>query len=294
MTTAQKPSSVQLRPVKKEDLTEIGRIVFSAFQSISSRHAFPLDFPTPEAAAQFAQLFGNHPQIWGVAAEENGRIIGSNFLTERNIIRGVGPITVDPGYQSKGIGRRLMQAVLERGKDARGIRLVQDAFNTASMFLYTSLGFQIREPLYLIKGKPEGAPAINTEVRPLTVKDVDACATLCRRAHGFDRSGELRDAIQWFGSLGAWRHGQLVAYASAPTLWPLNHGVAETEDDLKTLLVHAGRLNKEPIMMLVPLRQTDFFRWCLGAGMRAVKPMTLMTIGDYQDARTPYYPSVEY
>ena len=37
-----------------------------------------------------------HPSIWGVVAEIGGRIVGSNFLDERDPIRGVGPITVDP------------------------------------------------------------------------------------------------------------------------------------------------------------------------------------------------------
>ena len=40
-----------------------------------------------------------------------------------------------------------MQAVMEDGKNAAGIRLVQDAFNTVSLPLYASLGFEVVEPL---------------------------------------------------------------------------------------------------------------------------------------------------
>ena len=43
----------------------------------------------------------------------------------------------------------LMEAVIERGKSAAGIRLGQDAFNTASLSLYSSLGFDVKEPLCL-------------------------------------------------------------------------------------------------------------------------------------------------
>ena len=37
-----------------------------------------------------------HPGFFGIVAEHDGRIVGSNFLDERSMIAGVGPITVDP------------------------------------------------------------------------------------------------------------------------------------------------------------------------------------------------------
>ena len=52
-----------------------------------------------------------------MVAEIDGRIVGSNFLDERSPIRGVGPITVAPEGQNSGVGRKLMQAVLERGEE---------------------------------------------------------------------------------------------------------------------------------------------------------------------------------
>ena len=36
------------------------------------------------------------------------------------------------------------------------------------------------------------------------------------------------------------RDGRLTAYASALHFWPLNHAVAETEDDMQALLMGAG------------------------------------------------------
>ena len=85
-----------------------------------------------------------HPAVWGVVAEADGKIVGSNFLDERDPIRGVGPITIDPKAQNAGVGRRLMEAVIERGKDAPGIRLLQDGFHMRSLSLYTSLGFDVK------------------------------------------------------------------------------------------------------------------------------------------------------
>ena len=56
--------------------------------------------------------------------------------------------------QGGGVGRRLMEAVLERANGAAGIRLLQDAFNMRSLALYASLGFEVREPVLVMTGRP--------------------------------------------------------------------------------------------------------------------------------------------
>jgi predicted N-acetyltransferase YhbS len=287
---------IKIRTFTPEDLPAIGRIVFSAFKSIAERHNFPLDFPTPEAAQGLTRVFGNHPKIYGVVAESGGVVVGSNFLDQRDAIAAVGPITVEPQAQCAGVGRRLMQAVIERGRSsgARGIRLVQDAFNTASLSLYASLGFDAREPLALMTGKTRQKLGAGAEVRPLREADLAECAELCRRVHGFDRVNELRDAMAMFGALVLVRKGRVVAYASAPNFWPLNHGVGETEEDLRELLAGASAAGDAPLMLLVPTRRADFFRWCLAQGLRVIKPMTLMSMGDYREPTGAFYPSVGY
>jgi predicted N-acetyltransferase YhbS len=291
------PNDITIRHVTPGDAPDIARIVFDAFGSIARRHNFPLDFATPEMAAGMTQMMVNHPKVFGVVAERDGRIVGSNFLDQRDAIPGVGPITVDPNHQSGGVGRRLMQAVLEQGRGGSGIRLVQDAFNTTSMSLYTSLGFDPKEPLALMRGKPRERFSKNSgEVRPVTASDIDQCAALCKRVHGFDRANELRDATQMLGSMLLQRDGRIVAYASAPTLWFANHGVAETEADMRDLLLGAGdrTSNEHPLMLLVPIRQASLFRWLLSQGLRVVKPMTLMSMGEYRDPHGCFYPSVAY
>ncbi|HEY2589693.1 MAG TPA: GNAT family N-acetyltransferase, partial [Tepidisphaeraceae bacterium] len=243
--------TIAVRPATPADAEACGRIVYDAFVSIADAHNFPHDFPSVEHTTRLARMMTGHPAIFGVVAESDGRIIGCNFLDERDAIRGVGPMTVDPAFHGQGIGRRLMQAVIDRGRDAAGIRLVQDAFNTVSMSLYTSLGFDAREPLALMKGKPTGQASGRGEARAIRDEHVADCADLCRRVHGFDRGNELRDAVKFFGPMLLARGGRIVAYASAPTFWPLNHGVAETEEDLFDLLLAAGAANDEPVAMLV-------------------------------------------
>lgn len=284
--------SMQIRRALPPDAEACGRIIYDAFQGIAGSHGFPPDFPSTEAAIGLARAQIDDPSVFGVVAELDGRVIGSNFLMEGDAIRGVGPITVDPKTQGAGVGRRLMQAVLERSNGAKGVRLLQDAFNMRSIALYSSLGFAVREPVIVMTGRPEGNPPAGTTVRPMNEQDIDACDALCRKVHGISRRGELVNAVRSLTPLVAEHNGHITAYMTVPSFWIANHGVADSEEDMQALIVEAASIG--PVSFLMPTRQTSLFNWCLGQGMRAVKPMTLMTMGDYRQPDRPYVPSVFY
>lgn len=285
---------IKIRAATSADVADCGRIIYEAFKDIAERHQFRPDFPSVEVATEFVQSLVENPQVFGVVAEEDARIVGSNFLWEFDPVRAVGPITIDPGYQGHGIGRRLMQAVIERGLGAVGIRLLQDTFNTTSLSLYASLGFDVKEPVVIIEGKMGGALPAGVEVRPIEDEDLEACAELCRRVHGFERINELKSTPTMFTPMVALREGRVVAYASALTFWAINHAVAESEEDMRALLLGAGAQSEEPLSFLLPTRQANLFRWCLSNGMRVIKPMTLMAMGQYREPRGCYLTSVGY
>jgi hypothetical protein len=88
--------------------------------------------------------------------------------------------------------------------------------------------------------------------------------------------------------------GHVKAYALALHMWSRSHAVADTEEDMKALLLGAAAMNSEPLSFLLPVRQARFFRWCLSEGFRAVMPAMLMTMGKYQDPDGCYFPSVLY
>jgi predicted N-acetyltransferase YhbS len=292
-TTTAGAARVTLREARPGDVEACAQICFDAFADIHDHHRFPRDFPVPEAATAMIEAWTSNPRVWGVVAEADERIVGSNFLDERDPIRAVGPITIAPGGQNSGVGRRLMEAVIERGESAPGIRLLQDAFHMRSLALYSSLGFDVTASCVVMSGKPHGAPAHGVDVRPLTEGDLEECEALSKHVHGFERTGALRDAIQGLNPVVARRDGRIVAYASTPTFWPMAHGVALGEEDMQALLLGAAAQVDEPVSMLVPI-QSDLFRWCLGQGLRCVKPMNLMALGEYQEPRGPWFPSVLY
>jgi GNAT superfamily N-acetyltransferase len=109
--------NLALRRGSHNDAEACGHIIYDAFKALADNHKFPPDFPSAEIATGRVSTLLSHPGIYGVVAELNGRIVGSNFLDERSSISGIGPISVDPTMQERGIGRRLMQDVLDRAAE---------------------------------------------------------------------------------------------------------------------------------------------------------------------------------
>ena len=107
---------ISLRQPHPQEAGALDQIAFDSFRAISDKHAVPLEFPTVEAATGLIGMGIAHPAFWGVVAECDGLPVGSNFLDERDAIRGVGPVTVVPPQQGRGIGRLLMKAVLDPGR----------------------------------------------------------------------------------------------------------------------------------------------------------------------------------
>jgi predicted N-acetyltransferase YhbS len=282
-----------IRPARLADAPACGRICFEAFKDVAERAGLAPDFPSPEHAIGIARSLIESPSVYAVVAERDGGVVGSNFLDERDPIRGLGPISVDPEAQGRGAGRRLMEAVLERGRNCPGVRLLQDAHNPVSLSLYGSLGLDVREPVALVSGRPSSAPSGAVEVRKLRDFDLERCAELCRAVHGFDRLGALRDARP-YGSLVAVRDGRVTGYASSLTVWPVGHGVAESEADMRALVLGAAARENGPLSFLAPTRSGDLFRWALKEGFRTVKAMNLMATGAYEEPRGEWFPSVLY
>ena len=165
-----------------------------------------------------------------------------------------------------------------------------------SLALYASLGFEVKEPTVVMTGTSSSGPTAGIEVRPLAEADLDECERLCLSVHGFERTNELRDAIQVpvLSPFVAVRDGRITAYATTLTFFPAAHGVAETEKDMCALIAGALAGGEEPASFLLPTRQAGLFRWCLSAGLRPAKPMTYMSLGEYREPDGCWIPSVLY
>lgn len=284
---------ITLRLATPADAPECGRICYEAFRAIAAAHGFPPDFPSIEFAQMVLGMMLRQETVTGLVAERDGRVAGSALLSDGGAVAGIGPVTVDPACQDAGIGRRLMERLLElcAERDVAGVRLVQAAYHCRSMSLYARLGFEVREPLVCLQGAPLAlAPPSGLAVRPVTPADVEACNVVCFRVHGHTREGELRDAIAQGSARLAERDGRVTGYCTALAFF--GHAVGETALDLQALIGCAPAILGPGF--LVPSRDAALLRWCLAHGLRITQPLTLMTLGLYAEPRGAYLPSVLY
>jgi GNAT superfamily N-acetyltransferase len=285
-------ADVIIRLATKDDAAAAGKICFDAFTAISNAHNFPPDLPSVEVGVGLMSGLFTAPGFYCLVAEVGGRVAGSNCLDERAIIHGIGPITVDPSAQNLGVGRKLMRGVLDRSnqKGAAGVRLVQAAFHNRSLSLYASLGFDIREPLSCMQGRTTQRSIPGCTVRKAEPSDLESCNALSHGVHGFDRGMELAHAIQQGTAKVVERAGRVTGYTTDLAFF--GHTTAETNPDLQGLLASVESFGGPGV--LVPSRNAELFRWCLSNGLKVTQPMTLMTMGLYNDPAGTFLPSILY
>jgi predicted N-acetyltransferase YhbS len=283
---------VTLRRAVPADIPECGRILYEAFATLADRHGFPHDFPSVDAATKSMHALISNPGFHGVAAEIDGRVLGTSFLDERSTIHAIGPVSVDPTAQDHHVGRALMVAMLERAKETGtpGVRLVQISYHNRSLSLYAKLGMDVRGTFAAMYGEPIHVSLPGYAVRTATEADEEACNALCLRVHGHTRAGEVGGSIADGKAKVIERLGRITAYTTGVHYF--GHSVAETNDDLAALIGAADGFGTPGI--LVPLENGDLFRWCLARGLRVFFVVNLMAIGLFQEPRGAYLPSVGY
>lgn len=282
-----------IRPARAEDAEMLGRICYDAFAAIANAHNFTPDFPTADVAIGLMKMMIGSSGTFGVVAVADGKIVGSNFMTDDEAIFGIGPITIDPRAQNSGAGRALMRAVLAHAQENRaaGVRLVQAGYHTRSLSLYAKLGFEVREHLSCLQGRAIGARIEGYVARAATPADADAANALCLRVHGHSRGCQVEEAFaNGAPAMVVERQGRLTGYTTNIAFF--GHTVGETTDDVMALIGAADAFGGPGF--LVPSRNGVLLRWCLARGLKITQPLTLMTIGLYNEPAGAWLPSVLY
>lgn len=281
-----------LRPGRADDAEAGGAICYAAFKAIAEQHNFPPDFPTPAVATGLLAQLLARPDVYSVMAEVDGRVVGSNFLWENAAIAGVGPLTVDPTVQNLALGKRLMENVLQRAHERHfaGVRLVQAAYHNRSLSLYTKLGFDAREPLSTLQGPALGLAIPGRLVRAASERDLAACNQLSFKLHGHERGPGLLDAIKAGTATVVEHDGRITGYTTLIGFF--GHAMGESNEDLKAL-IGAAKSFAGPGFLL-PTRNGELLRWCLSKGLRVVQPLTLMSLGLYNEPQGAFLPSIVY
>ncbi len=280
--------TAEIRQARAEDVPELGRVCYEAFKDLCDRHGFPTDFASVEFAQQVVGMLVAQEQVYSIGAFDGDAAKGSNFINMWSEVAGIGPISVDLAAQGEGIGRKLMGDVIaaarEQGHDM--VRLCQDSFNMQSLALYTSMGFDTKEPLVYLELSSDGQP--DPGFRPATSADFDQMDELCQSVYRISRRGDYEVFLSLGFPMFVLDRGQIAGYHIGTAL---GHGVAETAEDLLTLLAGYGA-TAPGAHALVPIRDGALYRGALAAGHRNVKVMNLMALGPYEEPQGTYAPSM--
>lgn len=284
---------IEYRQPTSGDVPELGRICHDAFKDIAERHGFEKDFASVEFAQMVIGMMTSSEDAYGVAAFKDGVPAGSNFLSTPDEVGGVGPITVDPHRQGDGIGRALMQGVLDYAKKEgiERVRLLQDSYNMTSLAIYASLGFDTKFPAAVM----QPAPAANEDdsVRPMAAGDLDAVGELSRAIYKVSRREEVASFLGGpFSAVVRERSDRIVGYL---VLGMVGHCVAESEEDAIVLAQQASRgVPPDFSRMFCPITNGSLYRRFLAAGFVNKKVMNMMAIGPYEEPDGVWTPSVLY
>ena len=278
-----------------EHADQIGRIFFEAFDTLARRHGFEPEIFSREFAMSAAKGLVTRPDLYGVAAVEGKTVIGFNFVQLTDTVAGIGPICVDCNRQSKGLGRVLMQHIIDYTLANHGpqVRLYQESFNMVSLSLYTDLGFTVTDPV-VIMSVPPGEDA---RVRKLVKKDVAAADGLCVATQKVSRVNEIAGMIEVGPATGCvphgrWTNGKLTGFV-VPGFFGFAAG--ETADDIIQTARVANTAFPSPLQrIMIPTRNGALYRAALRAGFKSLKLGQMMALGPFESPSGHWAPSVAY
>ncbi len=283
--------TLMIRRMEEQDVSRTGEVIVAAFNDVFTRHGFPPPFPSPEAGMGLAQGYLRlEPQECFVAVEA-GQVVGSGFIHLRGETAGIGPITVDPACQSKGVGKEIMMAVIRAGRHCASLRLVQDAFNVVSFPLYSKLGFAACGTVLSLAGqefRPPGRPR-GTVIREMAADDAARVTALDTKLTGLTRPQDIRYFLGHPPQLISLVEGKLAGYlcllrASAGTF--LGPAAATEPAVLRTLIAHAIELEQGKVLrMRLPARHTELFRDLLKMGFHVETLQTYMVRGPWKPSK---------
>lgn len=174
--------------MRAREVMRVASVFRDSFNDLYERRGFGPIVADVSVGRVIAETYLVHDPEHCLVVECDGRVAGSAFLHPRGAVAGIGPVTIDPRMQGRGLGRALVGALCERA-DRLAIsstRLIQDAFNETSFALYARLGFRPHRVLSRASFLPGPAPAMR-ETRAACAADLDAIAALEEDLLGFSR-----------------------------------------------------------------------------------------------------------
>lgn len=150
----------------------------------------------------------------GFVAEDASGVLGTALCWKYGSgTASLGMVIVSPAQQGRGIGRKLMELLLE----TLGPRVTMLHATPAGQPLYERLGFEKTGTLHQHQGAAFRVPAIrlapDETLRPVEPRDTRRLIELASRAGGLDRSAVLPALLEIAEGVALERDGALVGFA---------------------------------------------------------------------------------
>ena len=283
----------EIRRMTREDIPEVGRIGVEAFNDLMARHNRPPLYPDPQVGPLAATAYLSIDPERSLVATDEGRIVGSIFYRSRGETVSVGPATVAPAAQGRGVGTKLFQTVIEREPGAHSMRIMQDSLNLASFELLVRIGYSLGEEVAMFTlpaGFREEREA-DSAVRMARSEDLADILAMDRRLFGSDRRRDF-EFLRRFGKIltiysGRTLQGYL-AQMPTPGRTMLGPGGADSPDALGRLIQHAVGETLGELSLLLPARGYDNVRPLLETGFHLVGLSNLMFRGAWAPPNGAY------
>ncbi|MBI3303458.1 MAG: GNAT family N-acetyltransferase [Deltaproteobacteria bacterium] len=283
--------TLMIRRMEERDVTRAGEVIVTAFNDVFARHGFPQPFPSPEAGIGLARGYLHmEPQECFVAVE-GGQVVGSGFLHLRGDTAGIGPITVDPACQTKGVGKEIMMTVIRAGRHCPSLRLVQDAFNIVSFPLYSKLGFAACGTVISLVGQDFRLPGRTRgiAIREMAADDAARVTALDTKLTGITRPQDVQYFLGQRPQLISLVEGKLAGYlcllrTSGGTF--LGPAAATEPAVLRALIAQAIEMEQGKILrMRLPGRHAELFRDLMKMGFQVETLQNYMVRGLWKPPR---------
>jgi predicted N-acetyltransferase YhbS len=279
-----------IRPAEPRDVDVAGDVNFVAFHRVALEHGMPPAVTTPAESRRYIRYLLEFDPLGGVVAEEDDRVVGVAWLHPRGAVATIGPVAVDPHVQGRGVGRRLVERLVDvAGKGVAQIRLVQESYNAVSLGLYLRLGFRVVAPLLELEltAPPPPAPRApsGVAIRAATPEDRPRILARDARAFGAQRPQSVDLNLRRGRVLVADAGGALAGYAMAIGFDALALLGAASADDPDLLLGLLARLAEElhvpgrSVRILVPAADRRLVEGLLALGFRVFRAYHYMVRG---------------
>lgn len=297
---------LQLRAMEPTDWAEVGELIhFSTNHWYQTQNRAPVFSGDPAECELFCRVYESLDPGCCLIMENTrtGRIVGSCFYHPRSTHFSVGIVNVHPAYFGKGVGRRLITAVLEKADAAeKPVRLVSSVMNLDSFSLYTRAGFvprQVFQDMVLFvptDGLPEETQ--NGLVRPATPDDIPAMAALEQEISGITRENDYRYFLE--NAEGIWKtlvlpgdtdsDGTLDGFLVSGTM--IGPGVARTELAAENLLRAMLNLHRgQTPLFLAPAECSALVAALYQMGAKNTELHVAQVRGEWQPPRGVVFPS---